>query len=541
MNPMNDGGAPAPLLVTIRPTSEVTIKAPRTRDTFLRKLRLAVKDALQRAGFATRVRVQANRVLAEVQPKAGEDAGLEEARAALARVFGVGSFSFLEATARPELDDIVAVGTELFAERVKGRRYAVRCKRNGRHAFSSMDVERELGAALNPGAQVDLTHPEVTVEVEVGERRAHFFSERHPGPGGLPLGTGGHALALLSGGYDSIVAAWQLMRRGVEVDFVHFRLGDLASERTALEVAKRVSDAWAAGSRPEAHVIDLRGAMDEMREHVAPNLWQVSLKRLMVRAADGVADAMEAYAAAEALEGEDGARERGRRRARRRVDALITGEAVGQVSSQTLSNLRTIDAAAARPVLRPLIGFDKLDIIALAERIGTAELSAKAVEECNITPVRPATSSRAERLDREEEGMTGGALEAELARVASGASRLPLRSLRAGEGWLDALASGAEAPAGLGELSVSELPEDAVLLDCRSEAMRRWQPDWPRVVPAPLGPVDPAAFAKDATYVAFCPQGQRSAAVAERLREGGVRAYSFVGGEGALKRYLEGR
>ena len=218
MNPMNDGGAPAPLLVTIRPTAEVTIKAPRTRDTFLRKLRLAVKDALQRAGFATRVRVQANRVLAEVQPKAGEDAGLEEARAALARVFGVGSFSFLEATARPELDDIVAVGTELFAERVKGRRYAVRCKRNGRHAFSSMDVERKLGAALNPGAQVDLTHPEVTVEVEVGERRAHFFSERHPGPGGLPLGTGGHALALLSGGYDSIVAAWQLMRRGVEVD-----------------------------------------------------------------------------------------------------------------------------------------------------------------------------------------------------------------------------------------------------------------------------------------------------------------------------------
>src|SRR5690606_39230543 len=150
VNPMNDGGAPAPLLVTIRPTAEVTIKAPRTRDTFLRKLRLAVQDALQRAGFVTRVRVQANRVLAEVQPKAGEDAGLEEARAALARVFGVGSFSFLEATARPELDDIVAVGTELFAERVKGRRYAVRCKRNGRHAFSSMDVERELGAALNP-------------------------------------------------------------------------------------------------------------------------------------------------------------------------------------------------------------------------------------------------------------------------------------------------------------------------------------------------------------------------------------------------------
>ncbi len=558
MRATNDGGDVSRLLVTIRPTAEVTIKAPRTRDTFLRKLRLAVKDALQRAGFEARVRARANRVMAEITPKADGDQGVEEARAALGRVFGVGSFSFLEATSRPELDEIVATGTELFAERVKGRRYAVRCKRAGRHPFSSMDVERKLGAALNPGATVDLTNPEITVEVEVGERQALFFSERDPGPGGLPMGTGGHALALLSGGYDSVVAAWQLMRRGVEVDFVHFRLGDIVSERTALDVAKLVSDGWGAGSRPEAHVIDLRGAMDEMRGSVTPNLWQVSLKRLMVRAADGVADAMEAHAAAEAPADEKGPRERGRRRARRRVDALVTGEAVGQVSSQTLSNLRTIDDAAQRPVLRPLIGFDKLDIIALAERIGTAELSAKSIEECNITPVRPATSSRAERLAREEEGMAAGALEAELERVARGGTRLPLRSRRMGEGLLELRNAVAELDAGalytaardgaardaaseFGEVMVTEVPDGAVLLDCRSEAMRRWQPEWERVTPVPLGVVNPADYADDAVYVAFCPQGQRSAAVAEKLREGGVRAYSFAGGEGALKKYLDGR
>src|SRR5690606_18937334 len=119
----------------------------------------------------------------------------------------------------------------------------------------------------------------------------------------LPPGTGGHALALLSGGYDSVVAAWQLMRRGVAVDFVHFRLGDHPSEEIALQVAKVVSDGWGAGTRPEAHVIDLRGAVDELRGSVTPNLWQVSLKRLMVRAADGVADALEAQADA-AAEGE---------------------------------------------------------------------------------------------------------------------------------------------------------------------------------------------------------------------------------------------
>ncbi len=525
------------LLVTIRPTAEVTIKAPRTRDSFLRKLRLAVKDALQRAGFETRVRVRANRVVAEISRKEGESAGVDEAREALSRVFGVGSFSFLEASSAATLDDIVSTGAELFAERVKGKRYAVRCKRAGRHPFSSMDVERKLGAALNEGAIVDLTDPEITVEVEVADRRAQFFSQRHAGPGGLPLGTGGNALALLSGGYDSIVAAWQLMRRGVEVDFVHFRLGDNRSEEIALNVAKVLSDAWGAGSRPEAHVVDLRGAMDEMREVVTPNLWQVSLKRLMVRAADGVADALEERAVGAASGVDADPRQAARQRSRRRIDALVTGEAIGQVSSQTLSNLRTIDEAAQRPVLRPLIGFDKLDIIAVAERIGTAALSANAIEECNITPVRPATSSRAERLTREESGMAGGSLEAQLERVRRGDTRLPLRSLRLGEGYLeDAPAPATDSP--FGELQVTEVPQGAVLLDCRSEAMRRWRPQWPDVRVVPAGVVEPAGYDQDATYVAFCPQGQRSSAVAEKLREGGVRAYSFAGGEGALKSYL---
>jgi len=525
------------LLVTIRPTAEVTIKAPRTRDSFLRKLRLAAKDALQRAGFEARVRVRANRVVAEISQKEGSAASVDEAREALARVFGVGSFSFLEATGTADLDDIVRVGAELFAERVKGRRYAVRCKRAGRHSFSSMDVERKLGAALNPGATVDLTNPEVTVEVEVDDRRAQFFSQRHQGPGGLPLGTGGNALALLSGGYDSIVAAWQLMRRGVEVDFVHFRLGDNRSEEIALGVAKVLSDAWGAGSRPEAHVIDLRGAMDEMRENVTPNLWQVSLKRLMVRAADGVADALEERAVAAASDPDVDPRDANRQRARRRIDALVTGEAIGQVSSQTLSNLRTIDEAAQRPVLRPLIGFDKLDIIGVAERIGTAVLSARAIEECNITPVRPATSSRAQRLTREEAGMEGGALQAQLERVRQGVTRLPLRSLRPGEGYLEvAPIEPDDSP--FGALQVSDVPAGAVLLDCRGEAMRRWRPDWPQVTPVPPGLVAADGYDKGVTYVAFCPQGQRSNAVAEKLREGGVRAYSFAGGEGALKAYL---
>lgn len=524
------------LLITVRPTAEVTIKAPRTRDTFLRKLRVAAKDALQRAGFDTRVRVRANRILAEAWRDGDLAASVADASAVLQRVFGVSSFSFLEASSAASLEEIVATGKALFAERVAGKRYAVRCKRTGRHDFSSMDVERQLGAALNPGATVDLTDPEVTVEVEVGQERAHYFSRRYKGAGGLPTGTGGHALALLSGGYDSIVAAWHLMRRGVQVDFVHFRLGDHPSENVALGVAKLMSDAWGAGSRPEAHVIDLRGAVDEMRGSVTPNLWQVSLKRLMVRAADGVADALQERAQSGPTAGSAPAdhdpRQQGRRRARRQIDALVTGEAIGQVSSQTLSNLRTIDAAAQRPVLRPLIGFDKFDIMALAERIGTAALSATAIEECNITPVKPATSSNVARLEREEAGMVGGPLEAELARVRTGLTRVPLRAWQPGEGVLEAPATPA--------FGISQIPAGAVLLDCRPGGMRRWRPEWPLVQVAPEGGVDPGRLDKGLTYVAFCPHGLRSEAAAQRLREGGIEAYTFLGGEDALKGYLAG-
>lgn len=141
--------------------------------------------------------------------------------------------------------------------------------------------------------------------------------------------------------------------------------------------------------------------------------------------------------------------------------------------------------------------------------------------------------------------MEGAALETELERVRRGETRLALRSLRSGEGLLELRSPAGKAvdEAGaaerFGELRVSELPEGAVLLDCRSEAMRRWRPEWPAVQPGPLGAVDAADYDATTTYVAFCPQGQRSASVAEQLREGGVPAYSFEGGEGALKKYLD--
>jgi tRNA uracil 4-sulfurtransferase len=553
-------------LVTIRPAAEITIKARGTRAVFLRQLRWNVKDALQRAGYDVSVWSRGMRIMARLRDRDSEgpgggreggadaadsvrnrlDAGADAAGSsrdrldagaveALTRVFGIGSFSFVEGRCEPDLDAIVDTGARLFGERVKGRRYAVRCKRSGDHGFRSVDVERKLGAALNDGATVDLTDPEVTVEVALDPRGALFFSERFAGPGGLPLGTGGRGLALLSGGYDSVVAAWQLMRRGVTVDFVHFRLGEAPSERAALRVAQVLGERWSYGSRPDVHVIDLRPAVDEMQRSVAPSYWQVALKRVMIRAAEGVADGIETYGRSVARSGA------ARKRARIVIDALVTGESIGQVSSQTLANLRAIDAAADRPVLRPLIGSDKLDIIAMARAIGTAELSAEASEECDITPVRPVTASRDARLVAEEEDMTPAVLAACLAGVAKGETRIPLRVLREGEGWLDGPADDRPAddrPAD-DDLLTRSVPAGAVLLDCRPEPLRStWAVSGHEVMLGPSTAAERERLDPDRTYVCFCLHGTRSRWVAERLRADGFRAFAFDGGMTALTRRL---
>ena len=512
------GGREAePLLYVVRPAPELAIKAPTTRSAFRKRLKTNLGDAVKRWGLRAQVRSLYGRLMVRIDP-AGEPAEqvAERARDALSRVFGVGSFSPAEGHCRADLDEIVAMGRGLFAERVKGRRYAVRCKRTGSHRFGSMDVERGLGAALNEGATVDLTDPEVTVSVEVTGERAVFFSERVAGPGGLPLGTGGRALALLSGGYDSVVAAWYVMKRGVEVDFLHCRMGGGASERLALQIAKVLTDRWAMGSRPDFYAVDFAPIVEELQASSRPAFWQVVLKRQMLRAGDALADRIEHDLV-------ERARERGERRRPVMVDALVTGEALAQVSSQTLSNLRAIDGAADRPVLRPLAGLDKLEIIRGAERIGTAALSAQVREFCAITPGHPVTSTRPGEVERQEGGLDPERLRAEVAE----APRRPLRAL-------------SQADLMLPYLFVEAVPDGAVVLDCRPQALHRaWHPEGAVHAPLPelLGRL--GDLAKEPTYVLFCQFGTRSAQAAEVMQQAGFEAYSFRGGERALRARLE--
>ncbi len=478
----------------VRVASEVANKSNRTRRRFQKQLVRNLDDALASTGASgARVRDRWSRLIVTLAEPGGAPAA-DEAIQAAARVFGISSLSKIDARTGADLDEIVRVGHELYRDQVAGRRYAVAPRRTGRHSFSSRDVAVRLGAALNRYGTVDLTTPEVTVSVEVRDDRAFLFSDRTEGPGGLPLGVQGRAVCLISGGFDSAVAAWLLLKRGVALDYVFCNLAGPAFEHSVIRVTKVLADRWSYGDRPRMHVVDFGEPLRELQRRVTPRYWQVVLKRLMYRTAEGVASDIGA-------------------------DALVTGESVGQVSSQTLPNLRAIETAAARPVLRPLIGFDKEEIIRIAERIGTAALSARVKEHCAILAGKPVTAAKAEAVDREEAPLDPGLV----ARAVAARRVLDVRSI-------------ADADLQRDYLWVDSLPEGARVIDCRPPHQDDgWRHPGSRRVPPRDFPELAATLNKDVEYILFCDNGIQSGQFANLLQTAGYEAYALRDGTKTLR------
>jgi thiamine biosynthesis protein ThiI len=385
---------------------------------------------------------------------------------------------------------------------VRGKRFAVRARLIGKPrdlGFGTRDIQIALGEALRANAlRVDLDDPEVTAQVEVHEGRAYFFTERLAGEGGLPLGTEGRALALVSGGFDSAVAAWQLMRRGLALEYAFFNLGGRTHHAGTQRVMHALSTRWAYGTYPRLHAVDFDAVSRDLQANAEPRFWQVILKRLMLRAAERMA-------------------------AELKCPALVTGEALGQVSSQTLTNLATISAATRLPILRPLVGANKEEIIALAHRIGTGAISATVAEYCALAPRRPATAAGLDAVEAEE-----AKLDATLLTRAVDARQV-----------IDVRAADPEASA-LPELALEAVPAGALVLDLRTrDEFKSWhlpgsvQLDFARAAEAMH------AFSREQRYVAVCAFGLKSAHLAELMRKQGLDAYHFRGGTSALKKWAE--
>ncbi len=470
---------------------ELSVKGKGTRNRFSERLARNLADALTSASVEHEIRRTWSRIYVESpSPRVAEVA---------ARVFGISAVEVAERRPWEELDDVLRIGEEIFAPVVAGQTFAVRARRGGRSQklpFRSPDIERRLGSRLSPhAAGVNLKHPQVEVRVELRRGEAYFSHRRIPGPGGLPLGTEGCALALISGGFDSAVAAWLMLRRGVMLDYLFFNLGGDSHRDAVLEVVKVLADDWSYGTAPRLHMVDFRPLVEEIQEQCPQRLWQIVLKRQMLRAAAAVARMT-------------------------RSATIVTGEAIGQVSSQTLQNLVVISAATEVPVLRPLITSHKDEILSLARRIGTHDPSAGVPEHCALTPKQPETHAKPRRTADAESGLDP----ARLAALVEERAVLDLRALDL---------SKLSAP----DLEVDAVPEGAVVLDLRSApAFESWH--YPGALRLDYAEALKAyrSFQRESTYLVVCEIGLKSAHLAELMHQAGYRVHHFRGGLKKLRR-----
>ena len=483
----------SPGLIIIRPAAEVAIKSRRTRRKFEKFLRANIAEALASVGANAEMRQDFGRLYLTTG-----NAGA--AMPVLPRVFGIGTYSLVEAECPPTTAAIIATAVEKFSDRIRGKTYAVRAKKTVQLGFSTQSVNEQLGAALNPFGTVNLTTPDITVHVEIGVDNCWLFSERRRGAGGLPVGVGGKAIALMSGGFDSPVAAWRIMKRGIAVDHVFCNLGGAAYERMVLQVTKVLNDAWGFGHNSRLHVVDFAGPVGDLKAKGRPEFSQVMLKRLMYRAASAIAQEIGA-------------------------EAIVTGEALGQVSSQTLGNLQAIEPAASVPVLRPLVGFDKQEIVDAAGDIGTAAISKRVKEYCAIAPGRPVVKSTRARLAHEDSKLDRGVLDQALAaRKIIELDAVTAAELRQPYIYMD------------------RIPDGALVIDCQPpDAFRTWHVDGAKN----KDPVDLMeslrGLDKTPTYLVYCAHGMHSAGVVEVMQQNGFEAYAFEGGLKAVKRLVQDR
>jgi tRNA uracil 4-sulfurtransferase len=485
-------GAPMPEhLLILRLSGDFYTKARRTRMRFQRRLVANVESALELHGIPGRLERTWSRLYLET-PEAG-------AAEVVARVFGVQSVSEVQRRSWERLEDVVAAGVEIFGAAVAGRSFAVRATRRGereRIGFDSIRAESALGRALlDAGAgRVNLSAPEVTAHVELEPGAVHFFFDKAPGHGGLPIGVEGRAVALVSGGFDSAVASWLMLKRGVQLDYVFCNLGGAAHRLGVLKVMQRIAERWSYGYTPHLHEVDLAPLLADLRRKVRPTHWQIVLKRLILRAGAAVAH-------------------------RGGWLGVITGDAIGQVSSQTLQNLAVItQASPVIPVLRPLLGFNKEEIVDLAREIGIFDLAAAVAEYCDLMPPKPATRAALRDVQRDEAALDLSVLDGlvdarrvfDLRRVdpASLESRIP---------------------------EVDRLPAGAAVIDLRAaSAFRSWHYPGALNLDLPRALAAYPAFARDRAFVLVCEVGLKSAHLAEKMREAGFEAFQFKDGIAGL-------
>ncbi|EGQ8089795.1 tRNA 4-thiouridine(8) synthase ThiI [Vibrio vulnificus] len=330
-----------------------------------------------------------------------------------------------------DLHDIYEQVLELSRERIENKTFVVRAKRRGKHDFTSIELERYVGGGLNQSvesASVKLHNPDITIKIEVVDDKLNQILAHHKGLGGFPLGTQEDLLSLISGGFDSGVSSYLHIKRGSKVHYCFFNLGGPAHEIGVKQVAHFLWNKYGSSAKVRFISVDFEPVVAEILEKVEDGQMGVVLKRMFMRAAGMVAEKFD-------------------------IQALVTGEALGQVSSQTLTNLRHIDVVTDRLILRPLINWDKDEIIKVARDIGTEDFAKTMPEYCGVISKKPTVKAVKEKLEAEEANFNFDILE----QVVRNARQMDIRDI--------AKESAQAAP----EVEqVQAIEEHAVVLDIRS-------------------------------------------------------------------------
>lgn len=409
--------------------AEITIKSRPVRKRFTKILESNIKNVLRR--IDEKVNTQSHWDSIEVNTSNNSEENRQKLIETLKCIPGIPTFIEVQQTDFTDLHDIYEKTLAVHAKTIENKTFCVRVKRSGEHDFNSINVEQYVGGGLNQAvesAKVRLKKPEVTVRLEINRDKLFIVTERHQGLGGFPIATQEDVLSLMSGGFDSGVASYQMIKKGARTHFCFFNLGGSAHEVGVKQVSYYLWNKYGASHRIKFFAVDFEPVVAEILEKIENGQMGVILKRMMMRAASKVAERMG-------------------------IQSLVTGESLGQVSSQTLTNLNVIDRVTETLILRPLVAHDKQDIIDIAREIGTEDFAKTIPEYCGVISKKPTVKAVLKKIEAEEENFDFGILD----QVVENARVFDIRDI------------GNETAAEVQEVEeVAEIGSNTVIVDIRS-------------------------------------------------------------------------
>ncbi|MEO2267139.1 tRNA uracil 4-sulfurtransferase ThiI [Pseudoalteromonas sp. YIC-656] len=468
---------------------EIAIKSKSVRKRFTKVLENNIKIMMRRIDEHVKVRNNWDNLTVESHAQEPDVRG--QLADALGRIPGIVLFNEVTEVEFTTLDDIYQQAQRLLAHEIAGKSFCVRCKRQGNHDFTSTDVERYVGGGLNQhveGARVQLSRPEVTVKIEIKDQRAYIVTHAHRGMGGFPLPTQEDVLSLMSGGFDSGVASYQMIRKGARTHFLFFNLGGAAHEIGVKQASHYLWSQYSSTHKVKFITVDFEPVVAEILENIEDSQMGVVLKRMMMRAGSKVAQKLN-------------------------IPALVTGESIGQVSSQTLANLSVIDRVTDTLILRPLIQYDKQDIIDIARAIGTSEMAEAMPEYCGVISRKPTVKAKLDVIEKQEQNFDFDILDT----VVENATVIDVRDI-------DTAAKEEVKEAE----SVSQLPVGSVVVDIRSPEEEDANPlelDGVEVIHLPFFRLATkfGDLPQDKEYYLYCAKGVMSQLQALILHENGFK------------------